>query len=71
MGGFQVIWAISDIHGMYDTLISLLKRIQIKDSDTMIFLGDYVDRGPDSKKGAGSFDYFKQTEESYFFKGEP
>ncbi len=69
MGGFQVIWAISDIHGMYDTLISLLKRIQIKDSDTMIFLGDYVDRGPDSKKVLDLLITLSKQRNRIFLKG--
>lgn len=43
--------AIGDIHGCYKTLKSLLfKSILITKQDKIIFLGDYVDRGPDSKK---------------------
>ena len=50
------IYAIGDIHGRLDLLESVLKRID-KDmnehpaSNTIrIFLGDYIDRGPDSKR---------------------
>lgn len=49
------IYAIGDIHGRYDLLTQLLHRIEVhKDSlppaasTYLIFLGDYVDRGPDS-----------------------
>jgi len=43
------IFAISDIHGCYNQLFNLLKKIPLKDDDTLIFLGDYIDRGPSSK----------------------
>lgn len=41
---------IGDLHGMYDETIELLDKCQITDSDTLIFLGDLVDRGPDNGK---------------------
>lgn len=42
--------AISDIHGELDMLRALLKTTQYsKHTDQLILLGDYVDRGPDSK----------------------
>lgn len=40
--------AIGDIHGCLAALDALLERIQPAASDTIIFLGDYIDRGPDS-----------------------
>ena len=40
--------AIGDIHGCADALQSLLSVIQPESSDTLITLGDYVDRGPNS-----------------------
>ena len=40
--------AIGDIHGCADALQSLLTVIQPQASDTLITLGDYVDRGPNS-----------------------
>ncbi|MEM8575289.1 MAG: metallophosphoesterase [Pseudomonadota bacterium] len=50
----EVVYAIGDIHGRVDLLAQLLALIQ-KDVvqshasvRTLIFLGDYVDRGPDS-----------------------
>jgi serine/threonine protein phosphatase 1 len=51
-----MIYAIGDIHGMYFKLVALYKQIradiivQNLDHATIIFLGDYVDRGPDSDK---------------------
>ena len=44
----MITYAISDIHGCSETLKSLLKKI--KDFDKLIFLGDYIDRGPNSKE---------------------
>lgn len=42
-------FAISDIHGCLKTLKALLKKIDIQKEDALFFLGDYVDRGSDSK----------------------
>lgn len=42
-------YCISDIHGCSQTLRALLSQINLSSSDTVYFLGDYVDRGPDSK----------------------
>jgi serine/threonine protein phosphatase 1 len=43
------IYAIGDIHGCYDKLCRLMDRIDICWSeDTLILLGDYIDRGPRS-----------------------
>lgn len=40
---------IGDIHGCYQSLVDMMKLIGDSD-DTIIFLGDYVDRGPESKR---------------------
>lgn len=42
-------FVIGDIHGMYDLLDVLLGEWKV-DSEQLIFLGDYIDRGNDSKK---------------------
>ena len=40
---------IGDIHGCYDRLIALMDKINIDlDSEKLVFVGDYIDRGPDS-----------------------
>jgi serine/threonine protein phosphatase 1 len=41
---------IGDIHGCYNKLIALMKKLNgaICPDDTMVFLGDYIDRGPGS-----------------------
>lgn len=45
------IYAISDIHGCYEELMELYEQLPINpEEDMMVFCGDYIDRGPDSKK---------------------
>ena len=41
--------AISDIHGCKKTFEALLEKIAFSNGDLLYLLGDYVDRGPDSK----------------------
>lgn len=43
-------WAISDIHGCYEEYLKLLEKIRFSPSDTLYFLGDAVDRGPEPMK---------------------
>ncbi|MBX3125472.1 MAG: serine/threonine protein phosphatase [Polyangiaceae bacterium] len=44
-------FAIGDIHGELGQLMTLLSRLPRLDvTDTLVFLGDYVDRGPQSKQ---------------------
>jgi len=41
---------IGDLHGCYDETLALLKKCNVRAEDRVIFLGDLVDRGPDSKE---------------------
>ena len=41
--------AITDIHGELKKLESVLSKINTKHDDIFVFMGDYIDRGPDSK----------------------
>src|ERR1043166_493704 len=41
--------AIGDIHGCLRALDLLLETVQPQPDDVIVTLGDYVDRGPDSK----------------------
>lgn len=40
--------AIGDVHGCSVALQTLLDEIALQSNDTLVMLGDYVDRGPDS-----------------------
>ncbi len=40
---------IGDIHGCITPLLRMLEIVEDR-ADTLVFLGDYIDRGPDSKK---------------------
>jgi serine/threonine protein phosphatase 1 len=44
-----MLYAIGDIHGMRDELAKLLARLPLQQGDRLIFIGDYVDRGPNPK----------------------
>jgi serine/threonine protein phosphatase 1 len=50
-------YAISDIHGCLKTLQKLLQQINLSKTDELYLLGDYVNKGPDSK---GVLDYLMQ-----------
>src|SRR5204863_9469549 len=44
-------WIVGDIHGMIRPLEVLVREVQARDADArFIFVGDYVNRGPDSKR---------------------
>lgn len=42
-------FAIGDIHGCYEALVALINEIKPTADDTLIILGDYIDRGSNSK----------------------
>lgn len=42
-------FVIGDIHGCCDELRYLIDALPIRPEDEIIFLGDYIDRGPDSR----------------------
>jgi serine/threonine protein phosphatase 1 len=41
--------AIGDIHGCLAALEAVLAAVRLRPDDTLVTLGDYVDRGPDSR----------------------
>ncbi len=54
-------YVISDIHGCAKTFKALLDKISLSPKDELYLLGDYIDRGPDSK---GVIDYIWHLEET-------
>jgi len=45
-----MVYCISDIHGEYDLFLKLLKKINFNEDDTLLVLGDMIDKGPNSIK---------------------
>jgi serine/threonine protein phosphatase 1 len=44
-----MLYAVGDIHGEREALDALLDSLPLRPEDRLVFLGDYVDRGPDSR----------------------
>lgn len=59
-----MIYAIGDIHGCLESLHRLLAQIHLSEADEVVFLGDYVDRGPDVK---GVIEYLLTLRGRYVF----
>lgn len=73
----EVVWAIGDIHGRLDLLVPLVETVLDDAAATdarrkvIVFLGDYIDRGPDSR-GVLKYLVQRQTHEDVewrFLKG--
>ena len=41
-------YVIGDIHGCVEELRRLIEALPLGGGDSVVFLGDYIDRGPDS-----------------------
>jgi serine/threonine protein phosphatase 1 len=77
------LFAIGDVHGCPDEVGAILKAIAPHDGDTVVFVGDYVDRGPsardvielalDAEKGGAEFVFLKGNHEDMMmsFLGMP
>jgi serine/threonine protein phosphatase 1 len=72
----QLLYAVGDIHGRLDLLEGLLEQIgaDVSERDaerrTLVFLGDYVDRGPDSRRVVKKLiSDLPQGFETHFLKG--
>lgn len=61
--------AIGDIHGCAKSLDALLDRLELSDDDHLIFVGDYIDRGPDSKGVIDRLLELSEEHECTFLRG--
>lgn len=61
--------AIGDIHGCSESLKELLKKLNSYTGSTFVFIGDYIDRGPDSKGVLDFLMAFQKTETCIFLRG--
>lgn len=60
---YKRILAIGDIHGMYEKLKRLMDKVKFDPTeDLLIFLGDYIDRGPQSLE---CLDYVMRMQEQF------
>lgn len=62
-----LVYAVGDIHGQVRMLRALLAGIPLKDEDTLLFIGDYIDRGEDSKAVIETLLELKQTRKNVVF----
>jgi serine/threonine protein phosphatase 1 len=71
----QRIYVVGDVHGRADLLAPLLGRIDIDLKrhpivrPMQVFLGDYIDRGPDSRQVIDLLIAFRRRHKSLFLKG--
>jgi serine/threonine protein phosphatase 1 len=61
--------AIGDIHGCNSSLVELLKQVRLEPDDQVIFLGDYIDRGPASRQVVESLLELKKGCSPFFLRG--
>ena len=61
--------AIGDIHGCDTALIQLLRQVESTSRDQIVFVGDYIDRGPASRQVIESLLWLQQTFSPVFLRG--
>src|SRR5437899_3418593 len=61
--------AIGDIHGCNSALVQLLSQVQPTACDQLVFVGDYIDRGPASRQVIDSLLELKNTCSPIFLRG--
>ena len=61
--------AIGDIHGCNTALVTLLNQIQPVLGDRIVFLGDYIDRGPASRQVIESLLELRKSCSPVFLRG--
>ncbi len=58
------LFAIGDVHGCLHELKNLVEqKLKLRTDDKLVLLGDYIDRGPDSK---GVIDYIMTLQKKGF-----
>jgi len=61
------LFAIGDIHGCVDELAAMMTAIAPVQGDTVVFVGDYVDRGPSSRDVLDLMAELRTGEAEYVF----
>lgn len=64
------VFAIGDIHGCHKKLVALLKQLPVDpQEDILVFMGDYINRGPDSRRVLDTLIALQRTHQTVFLKG--
>src|SRR5262245_21865359 len=61
--------AIGDVHGCMTALETVLDTADVTPDDFLIFLGDYIDRGPDSKSVVSHLIELKRRQSTIMLRG--
>lgn len=61
--------AIGDIHGCNQALVQLLEILEPSPKDRIIFVGDYIDRGPESRQVVDTLLSLKEKCSPIFLRG--
>ena len=64
-----MLYAVGDIHGEIELLEELFAKLPHAEGDRFVFVGDYVDRGPDSKAVVERLLEFSRERECVFLLG--
>jgi len=62
-------FVISDIHGCANEFEELIKLLPLNQNSRLIFMGDYIDRGPDSAKVVSKIIHLSEIYECICLKG--
>lgn len=65
----MALYAIGDVHGCPRTLEALLDRLSLTEDDEVVFVGDYIDRGPDSMAVVERLLALRETHRCRFLRG--
>ncbi len=61
--------AIGDIHGCAETLKALIEKLDVYGNRSFVFLGDYIDRGPNSREVVDYLLDFREEADCIFLRG--
>jgi serine/threonine protein phosphatase 1 len=61
--------AIGDIHGCFNSTKALLEKLEVYPEATLIFIGDYIDRGPQSMQVVDFLIEYSNQRECIFLRG--
>lgn len=61
--------AVGDIHGCLRSLEALLEQLEAYDDRQIVFVGDYIDRGPDSRGVVDRLLEYRRERDCVFLRG--